>query len=299
LIKNLFLSIFLFLFPSFLFAQNLTPVSSSDCQGINHKAYSLCYSESHEQAEWVFYAITKSNLKGTYKRSNDFRPDPKVRTGSASLADYRGSGFDRGHLCPAAVNKWSASAMSESFYMSNMSPQWPGFNRGIWKRLESQVRTWAYKNDKIYVVSGPILRPGLSKIGRNGVSVPESYYKAILDTKEPEIKAIGFVLPNKKSGADLKGFAVPIDVIENLTGIDFFAGLDDGVEDRLESSLNLTKWSFKPVKRYKKKSSSSSSIKEKRSYAGRCLGTTKSGRRCKRKTKDISGYCYQHEYQKR
>jgi endonuclease G len=91
------------------------------------------------------------------KRKDNFRSDPKVKTGSAALSDYKGSGYDRGHLAPAADFKWSATAMSESFYMSNMSPQVPGFNRGIWKNIESTVRNWAVENDEIYIVTGPVL----------------------------------------------------------------------------------------------------------------------------------------------
>ena len=140
---------------------------------VKHYAYTLNYNEEHEQAEWVAYILTKDRVYGTVKRTNNFRPDPKVKTGSATLADYKGSGYDRGHLAPAADMKWSATAMSESFYMSNMSPQRPGFNRGIWKRLEQLVRTWAVEYEEIHVVTGPVLKGSFKSIGPNQVSVPE------------------------------------------------------------------------------------------------------------------------------
>ncbi|GAH82191.1 unnamed protein product, partial [marine sediment metagenome] len=127
---------------------------------IRHTAYTLKYKEKYEQAEWVLYKLTAERVKGSYKRTNDFRPDPMVKTGSATLSDYKGSGYDRGHLAPAGDMKWSTTAMSESFYMSNMSPQNPGFNRGIWKKLEGQVRTWATDNEEIYIVTGPVLSEG-------------------------------------------------------------------------------------------------------------------------------------------
>ena len=100
-------------------------------QVVKHTAFWLSYSEPHEQAEWVYYILTPERVSGTEKRKNNFRADPAVLTGSATLADYKGSGYDRGHLCPAADNTHTKEAMSESFFMSNMSPQEPGFNRGV------------------------------------------------------------------------------------------------------------------------------------------------------------------------
>jgi endonuclease G len=178
-------------------------------------------------------------------RTNDFREDYKVTTGSASLSDFKGSGYDRGHLAPAGDMKWSSTAMSESFYMSNMSPQKPGFNRGIWKKLESSVRNWADDNGEIYVVTGPILNEQFSTIGYNGVSIPNYYYKVILDYKEPELKGIGFILLHEKSSSSLKSFAVSIDEVERRTGIDFYHLLPDEIENQIESTIDISKWSFR------------------------------------------------------
>jgi endonuclease G len=146
---------------------------------VKHSAYTLNYNEEHEQAEWVAYILTKNRVYGTVKRTNNFRSDPKVKTGSATLADYKGSGYDRGHLAPAADMKWSATTMSESFYVSNMSPQRPGFNRGIWKRLEQLVRTWAVEYEEIHVVTGTVLKDDFRRIGPNQVSVPEYFVNVI------------------------------------------------------------------------------------------------------------------------
>ncbi len=126
---------------------------TSNHQIIEHSAYILQYNEKYEHAEWVIYLLTQDRVADSFERTDNFRPDPKVITGSASLADYKGSGYDRGHLAPAADMKWSENVMSESFFMSNMSPQKPGFNRGIWKSLESIVRTWAIENNEIYIVT--------------------------------------------------------------------------------------------------------------------------------------------------
>lgn len=194
------------------------------------------------------YELTLKEVNGTFKRTNDFRPDPMVKTGSASLADYKGSGYDRDHLAPAADMKWSLKAMSESFYMSNMSLQRPSFNRGIWKRLEEQVRKWAVNNKSVYIATGGVLTSGLIKIGPNQVSVPEKFYKVILDYQEPELKGIGFILPNKGSKEPLENYAVTIDKVESMTGINFFYSLPDEIEEEIESKVDLSKWSFSRTK---------------------------------------------------
>jgi endonuclease G len=163
---------------------------------INHAGYSLVYDEGPEQAIWVAYELTSNETGKRYKRTNRFLVDYKIATGSAAHGDYSKSGYDRGDLAPAGDLAWSQSSMSESFYYSNISPQTSGFNRGIWKKLEGQVRTWAIENEAVYVVTGPILSPDLTKIGPNQVSVPKYFYKAILDYRGPDIKAIAFIMPN-------------------------------------------------------------------------------------------------------
>jgi endonuclease G, mitochondrial len=220
------------------------PAHSPDDQVIHHSAYVLKYNERYEQAEWVVYRITDEYLLGAVERTDNFRTDKTIKTGSASLTDYKGSGFDRGHLAPAAAMKWSALAMSESFLMSNMSPQRPGFNRGIWKSLEGIVRGWADENDEIYVVTGPVLRGNLPTIGPNEVAVPEFFYKVILDYRKPELKGIGFILPNQSSKSALRTFAVSIDSVERFTGIDFFPVLEDSIEEGIESVLMMGEWGF-------------------------------------------------------
>ena len=243
-----------------LWSQNIgLPYYTQSDQVIFHTAYSLKYSEQHEQASWVAYTLKSSHTSGSVGRTNDFRIDYKVKTGSASLSDYKGSGYDRGHLAPAGDMKRSSTAMSESFFMSNMSPQHPSFNRGIWKKLESTVRNWAVDDGMIYIVTGPILTGNYKTIGHNNVSVPDYYYKVILDYSEPEIKGIGFILSNQKSKSSLQSFAVTIDEVERKTGIDFYHALPDGIEEQIESTIDINKWSFKSSSR----SSGSSSYKTK------------------------------------
>lgn len=210
---------------------------------IERPYYTIRYNEEHEQAMWVAYKLVADSLaRPSFERKDDFREDPRVRTGSASLADYKGSGFDRGHLAPAADFSYDEFALSQSFYMSNMSPQDPSFNRGVWKILEDQVRDWAKANNAVYVVTGPVLNEKLKTIGRNEVSVPEYYYKIILDIEKPEVKAIAFLMKNEKSSADLSTFVISIDELEKLTQLDFFPSIPDELENALEKAVTPQKW---------------------------------------------------------
>lgn len=206
---------------------------------VHHAYYSLSYSEQHEQAEWVFYEIKKERILGLVGRTDNFRRDQKITANSADLIDYRGSGYDRGHLAPAADFSFNSIAMSESFYMSNMSPQKPSFNRGIWKNLESLVRDWG-ANSSIYVVTGPILDDCSVTIGRNNVCVPHYYYKIIYDPLER--KMISFLLPNEKGIKDLNEYVCTTNYLESITKIDFFPFLEDNLEEKLESEIHTENW---------------------------------------------------------
>lgn len=143
--------------------------------------------------------MTSEETVKLYNRSDRFTPDKCVKSGTANDNDYKGSGYDRGHLAPAADMGWSVKAMEESFYYSNMSPQKPSFNRGIWKQLEELTRDWTVENKEIYIVTGGVLNDSLPTIGKNKVSVPKYFYKVILDYSEPSIKGIGFIMPNESS----------------------------------------------------------------------------------------------------
>ena len=259
---------------------------------IKHIGYAFQYSEKHEQAFWVAYCLTKEETEKAFERTDKFIPDPSVSTGTATVADYSKSGYDRGHLAPAADMGWSAQAMAESFYFSNMSPQEPGFNRGIWKNLEELVRTWAKSYDSVYVVTGPVLKDGLVQIGPNGVSIPKYYYKVILDNSGSDAKAIGFLMPNQASQEALDHFAVSVDRIEQETGIDFFNKLSDSRENVLEKEICISCWTWN-VSTYSPHSQNTNP--QDGGTMTQCKGITKAGARCKRKTSDADGYCYQHK----
>jgi endonuclease G len=239
---NSFLVPFLILIivPYFARGQELLPASTTG-EIIRHTYYTLSYSEKNEQAEWVYYELTPSLIKGGQKRTDDYRPDESVPTISAQLEDYRGSGYDRGHLCPAGDMKLNLTAMSESFYLSNMSPQDRDFNAGIWNVLEDQVRRWAFVKGKIYVVTAGVLTSDMGSIGANRVTVPKYYYKIIYDPAG-QGNMIAFLMPNVNSSLPLRNFMVSVDYVENLTGLDFFPDLPDSTENLLEQEVNRNAW---------------------------------------------------------
>ena len=234
---------------------------------IDRAGYALGYSEKYEQPLWVSYKLTAEEVKSKKaKRSGDFRSDPDIPGNSASPEDYKGSFFDRGHLAPAADMSFSLQAMSESFYMSNMSPQRPEFNRGIWKKLEAKVRDYAVANGAIYVISGPVFDPDTPAItiGSNKVAVPDKYYKVLLDPDSSDPKAIGFIFDNRDCKKPLQDYAVTIDMIEELTGLDFFNQLDPDDERTLESECNYLLWERSlPLKNDGKKKVKSSARRQK------------------------------------
>jgi len=220
-------------------AIDFLPTTTNNGELVHHTYYSLSYSEQNEQAEWVFYEIKKERILGLVSRTDNFRSDEKISSNSATLLDYRRSGYDRGHLAPAADFSFNTNAMSESFYMSNMSPQNPSFNRGIWKNLESLVRNWG-TNSSICVVTGPILNDCSTTIGTNNVCVPQYYYKIIYDPLKQ--KMISFLLPNEKGIKDLSEYVCTTDYLESITNIDFFPVLEDNLEEELESEIHKEFW---------------------------------------------------------
>lgn len=231
----------------------LTPTE----QLIEHQAMMLVYDEEHEQAKWVAHIITPDIIKGAVSRTNDFRPDPLIASGSSveedfflktlkadSSYEYDGYGYDRGHLAPSADFRWSEKALSESYFYSNMSPQLPEFNREKWAELENAIRGYIYEypGSELLVITGPLLKSDLPKSERsvNNVSIPRAFWKVAVDLKEE--KAIGFLMSHESHDEPLYSFARSIDEIEALSGIDFFHQLEDQLENRLEATAAVETW---------------------------------------------------------
>lgn len=289
---------------SFTFAQNPSwpfevPQVQPEDTVIAHAAFTLLYSEKHEQAIWVAYELLGSNSIKSLPRSNRFMVDPKVATGSANGSDFLKTGYDRGHLAPAADFGWSEIAMNESFYYSNMSPQLPSFNRGVWKRLETKVRDWSLIDSCIYIVTGPILSDSLKTIGANAVSVPNFYYKVILDYYSENPKGIGFVIPNASSSETLSAFAVTIDEVEQLTGINFFPSLTVEEEHTLEAHVCVSCWTWSASDGKISTAKTSAKFQQEKNepplkQSVQCIGVTKLGKRCGNKTLSSNQKCHLH-----
>lgn len=218
--------------------------TSTTGQIIHHDGYSLSYHEAHEQAEWVAYELKRSHLSNTNFKRPYFEIDKAVSTGAAHWRNYKNSGYDRGHLCPAADRKYTQEAHDETFLTSNISPQKPDFNAGIWNTLEQKVRYWARKYDGVFVVTGGILTKDLESVGEEHVSIPDHFYKVLIDRNSGPTKMIAFLIPHNNSDKPLYEFVVSVNKIEELTGIDFFTALDDDLENRLEASDSYKNWSF-------------------------------------------------------
>ncbi|WP_298555465.1 DNA/RNA non-specific endonuclease [uncultured Algibacter sp.] len=219
------------------------PTSTTN-QIIHHNGYSLSYSETHEQAEWVAYELKKAHLLNTNHKRPYFEIDKAVKTGAASWRNYKNSGYDRGHLCPAGDRRYTKEAHDETFLTSNISPQEHQFNAGIWNALEQKVRYWARKYDGVFVITGGVLKGSMETIGNEDVSVPNQFYKVLIDNNTGKTKMIAFLMPHKNSKKPLYDFVVSVDEIERLTGIDFFPELDDVIENKLEASSSYMDWSF-------------------------------------------------------
>ena len=211
---------------------------------LRYSGFDLGYNEMYEQAAWVAYVLTREEVESEVaSRTDQFRPDTAVRSGSADLGDYRGSGYDRGHLAPAGDMRWSETAMEHSFLLTNMSPQEPAFNRGIWRRLEEKVRQWAVEEDSLYVITGPVLDGVRGHIGENRVGVPDAYFKVIVDLSPPRFGMAAFLIPHRGSDREPGSYLLSVDSLEALTGYDFFAfAPDQEMVEWLESHPQEGKW---------------------------------------------------------
>jgi endonuclease G len=186
-------------------------------------------------------------------------------------------------MCPAEAMSFNLDAMSESFFFSNMSPQSGSLNRGKWKSLETKVRKWAKYKGEIHVVSGPIFKNNISVIGGNGVTVPGYYFKIIYN---PENGMIAFVFPNEKANNSLDKYIVTVDWVEDMTGIDFFETMNDEDEALIEAKSDPSLWGLTGLVIMNAPVTVDND--------DRCKAITKKGERCKRKRKEESDYCWQH-----
>lgn len=238
---------------SVLFCQNIdlknieipTILDERSNRVITHKGYSVSYNYDWKIPNWVAYELTDWEVEGEVPRYDKFKPDPMVpQNVTATTNDYKHSGYDRGHMAPAADMKWDEQAMKESFYLSNICPQNPNLNGGVWKYLEEQVRDLASQKGKIFVVCGPIVNDTSTTIGENKVVVPQAFFKVLLQKENNEIHTIGFVYENKSGKRPMSTYAMTVDEVEEITKIDFFPSLPDKIEKKTESQVDFSKWTI-------------------------------------------------------
>ena len=207
--------------------------------------YTLSFNRERNQPNWVAWQLTDSETEGHVSRLDEFLPDPDIPAPHrVTTADYRHSGYDRGHMAPAADMKWSGKAMKECFYMSNICPQQHELNGGPWAKLENACRRWARNEGAVYIVCGPVFGKGHIKcIGKNfRIPVPKGFFKVILSIRKGHEKAIGFYYRNRAGRQSMASAALTVDQVEQLTGIDFFPTLPDSLERRVEASARLQDW---------------------------------------------------------
>ena len=212
---------------------------------ISHYAYTLSFNREHNQPNWVAWELTNKETNGHIQRSNDFIPDPMIPVPhQVTTEDYKGSGYDRGHMAPAADMKWSGKAMTECFYMSNMCPQHGSLNSGPWSTLEKACRRWAVQEGSVYIVCGPVFKGNKQKkIGKDiKITVPDGFFKVVLSMKKDKEKAIGFYYTNKSGKQPMSKTATTVDAIEEMTGMDFFVNIPDKLEKRIEATYSLKAW---------------------------------------------------------
>ncbi len=198
--------------------------------------YAVGYNYQRKVADWVAYRITKDTVSAYQRRSNKFIEDRELPEHARSkLSDYRGSGYDRGHLAPSATVDFSERSMQQSFLLTNMAPQLPGFNRNGWKHLEGYVRKWAKSRGDLMVVTGTLYGQDSKTIGE-GVAVPSHFYKVVYDLQAMD--AIAFLVPHENiDKKDIPGFITSVDEVERLSGMDFMNVLSDKLEDDMEDDI--------------------------------------------------------------
>lgn len=220
----------------------MSPASLSE-ELIPHLGYTLSYNYRHRIPNWVAWELTRHEVGGTVPRASGFKPDPLVKGTQADDADYRNSGWDRGHMAPAADMKWSSQAMRESFYLSNVCPQNQNLNRGDWKDLEELEREVAQRYGNVWIVCGPIIGEARNgRIGSSRATVPDAFYKVMPICHNGRYESIGFIFKNEAGSHKLSYYTRTVDQIEEITGLDFFPQLPDSIEAEVESRKDHRPW---------------------------------------------------------
>lgn len=210
-----------------------------------HIGYTTSFNSSSMIPNWVAYELTEEETRGTVGRPSNspFQPDPSYHGKQPDRRDYSRSGWDKGHLAPCADMKWSEQAMFESFFFTNICPQNHDFNEKDWQKLEDKARSIARKKGSVYIICGPIVTSNeFGKLGKNQVTIPDLFFKALLYRDASGYHSIAYVLPNRHTGQPINDFAITVNELEQILGMDLFTRLNDKIEDKIEDQLNLAEW---------------------------------------------------------
>ncbi len=224
------------------------PIGQSE-EIIQYTGFKVSFNAEHHIPNYSTWELTAAETEGRNPRKSDFYQERSV-DGCPTLDDYRKSGFDRGHMAPAADMKWSEQAMDDSHSLANICPQDHSINSGRWSTLEKLCRQWAVRDSTILIICGPVLSDAMPQtIGKNKVSVPRRFFKVVLAPYAEPIRAIGFIMPNNETDESLDAMVYSIDEVETITGYDFFAALPDSIECMVEQSANYRLWNKQKQRR--------------------------------------------------
>lgn len=213
-------------------------------QIIRHKGFTVSYNDNLLIPNWVAWELTKEEAESKVaSRTDEFLPDPAVKGYSASTYDYSNSGYVRGHMAPAADMKWDLQAMKESFYLTNVCPQYSIVNDGVWLELEQKCRYWAKKYGSIYICCGPIFFSQSERsIGQNEVAVPDAFFKTVLQKRKGRWVGASFIVLNLPQKANLMDFVNCIAVVELQTGYLLYAGLPEDIANQVKVTFSKEDW---------------------------------------------------------
>lgn len=216
-------------------------------QIVEYTGFTVSFNAEAHQPNYAAWELNDVKLENnTSRRDVKFDVDRNV-VGTAELADYRRSGFDRGHMMPAADAKWSDRAMTESHLLTNICPQDHNMNGGAWATLEGNCRQWAARDSSIIIICGPVLADSMTRaIGEGGrIPVPERFFKVVLAPYDRPPRGIGFLMNNGPVEGGVQAAAVSIDQVEEATGYDFFTALPDEIENAVEAQCAYHDWQRK------------------------------------------------------
>lgn len=208
-----------------------------------YEGFIVDFNASNRTPNYVSWELLASETDGPYSRNGEkFWQDEDIKN-CPRTSDYTRSGYDRGHMFPAADAKWSKEAMYQCFSMANITPQVHALNAGAWKTLEEKERLWAKRDSAIIIISGPIYQEADNlRIGDAGVRVPSAYFKVLFAPYVENPRAIAFVYPNEHCPGNMQNYSTSVDYVEELTGFDFFATLPDDIENKIESTFSFKEW---------------------------------------------------------